>query len=342
MNTNSTTAYLGALKRFWWLCGIGLVAAVVAAFLSVYSFSPSTFTVHHRARPTYTASALMLVNSAANPYLRTAVTVAPPTTKAAAPATTAGGTASATSSAFAPAPTAGARPPVVHAPDTHTLVQAANLFPLLIQSDQITRQRIAMFGQRKGVVTAKAVYSFVTPSRFKQSSFPVIEVQAAAGGPKAAKRLAQETTLAFTHWLVSSQNASRVPASSASSCRSFRPEGRDRDRRHKEEPAARSRGGRARALPRLGNRARSVPAAPRTGEQSNRVSFTRRRLTSGRDRLRQSSICVRRGRAPRRTHASGAPLDEAGRVPRPRRLADRSRATSCRSTFRSTSRSTGS
>jgi hypothetical protein len=70
-----------------------------------------------------------------------------------------------------------------------------------------------MFGKLNGVVTAKAVYSFVTPSRFKQSSFPVIEVQAAAGGPKAAKRLAQETTLAFTHWLVSSQNASRVPAS---------------------------------------------------------------------------------------------------------------------------------
>lgn len=213
MNTNSTTAYLGALKRFWWLCGIGLVVAVAAAFLSVYSFSPSTFKVHHRARPTYTASALMLVNSAANPYLRTAVTVAPPTTKAGSAAKTAGGTTGATSSAFAPAPTAGARPAVVHAPDTHTLVQAANLFPLLIQSDQITRQRIAMFGNLKGVVTAKAVYSFVTPSRFKQSSFPVIEVQAAAGGRKAAKRLAQETTLAFTHWLVSSQNASRVPAS---------------------------------------------------------------------------------------------------------------------------------
>jgi hypothetical protein len=214
MNTNSTTAYLGALKRFWWLCGIGLVVAVAAAFLSVYSFSPSTFSLHHRARPTYTASALMLVNSAANPYLRTAVTVAPPTTKGAAPAKTAGGTTSATSSALAPAPTAGVRPAVVHAPDTHTLVQAANLFPLLIQSDQITRQRIAMFGGKlKGVVTAKAVYSFVTPSRFKQSSFPVIEVQAAAGGRKAAKRLAQETTLAFTHWLVSNQNASRVPAS---------------------------------------------------------------------------------------------------------------------------------
>ncbi len=213
MNTNSTTAYLGALKRFWWLCGIGLVVAVAAAFLSVYSFSPSTFKLHHRARPTYTASALMLVNSAANPYLRTSVTVTP-TTNAATAAKTARSTTSATSGAFVPPPTAAAaRPAVVHAPDTHTLVQAANLFPLLIQSDQITRQRIAMFGNLKGVVTAKAVYSFVTPSRFKQSSFPVIEVQAAAGGRKAAKRLAQETTLAFTHWLVSSQNASRVPAS---------------------------------------------------------------------------------------------------------------------------------
>jgi hypothetical protein len=212
MNTNSTTAYLGALKRFWWLCGIGLVVALVAAFLMVYSVSLSTFKLHHRARPTYTASALLLVNSGANPYLRTAVTLTPPSANAVSAAKSARAT---TTSATlgAVAPTQAARPPVVHAPDTHTLVQAANLFPLLIQSDQITRQRVKMFGKLAGVVTAKAVYSFVTPSRFKPSSFPVIQVQAAAGGPKAAKRLAQETTLAFTSWLVSSQNSSRVPAS---------------------------------------------------------------------------------------------------------------------------------
>jgi hypothetical protein len=127
MNTNSTTAYLGALKRFWWLCGIGLVVAVAAAFLSVYSFSPSTFTVHHRARPTYTASALMLVNSAANPYLRTAVTVTPTTNATA--AKTARRTTSTTSGAFAPPPTAAAsRPPVSRARHAH-LVQAANPLP---------------------------------------------------------------------------------------------------------------------------------------------------------------------------------------------------------------------
>jgi hypothetical protein len=214
MNSNSTTAYLGALKRFWWLCVIGLVVALAAAFLTVYSVSLSTFKVHHRARPTYTASALLLVNSGANPYLRTAVTLTPPSANSVSAAKTArASTSTSATLGAAAAPTQAARPPVVHAPDTHTLVQAANLFPLLIQSDQITRQRVKMFGKLSGVVTAKAVYSFVTPSRFKQSSFPVIQVQAAAGGPKAAKRLAQETTLAFTSWLVSSQNSSRVPAS---------------------------------------------------------------------------------------------------------------------------------
>jgi hypothetical protein len=70
-----------------------------------------------------------------------------------------------------------------------------------------------MFGFHSGSVSAKALYSFVTPSRFKQSSFPVIEIDATASGPKAARRLAQDTTLAFKSWLIASQNASNVPAS---------------------------------------------------------------------------------------------------------------------------------
>ena len=64
-----------------------------------------------------------------------------------------------------------------------------------------------------GTVSAKAIYSFVTPSRFKPSAFPVIQVQANAAGPKAAKKLAQQTTAAFTSWLVANQNASHVPQS---------------------------------------------------------------------------------------------------------------------------------
>jgi len=207
MNTNSTATYLGALKRFWWVCALGVVAAVLAAFLMVYSVSLSTGKLSHRTRPTYTASALLLVNSTANPYLRTAVSSpAPPTTST--PAATAS-----TSIFHTAGQQTNRAAATTHAPDTQTLVAAANLFPMLIQSDQITALRTHMFGKLAGTVSAKAIYSFVTPSRFKPSAFPVIQVQANAAGPKAAKKLAQQTTAAFTSWLVANQNASHVPQS---------------------------------------------------------------------------------------------------------------------------------
>jgi hypothetical protein len=202
MNTNSTATYLAALRRFWWLAAVGVVAGGLAAFLMVYSLQLSPLKLAHRAKPTYAASTLLLVNSAANPYLRTAVSTA-------APATTTPRTGKRTAASLTPA----ARAATTHAPDTQTLVSAANLFPLLIQSDQISNRREKLFGKLDGTVTAKAIYSFVTPSRFKPSSFPVIQVTAAAAGPKAAKKLAQETTLAFTSWLVANQRASHVPRS---------------------------------------------------------------------------------------------------------------------------------
>jgi len=206
MNTNSTAAYLAALKRFWWLGAVGVVAAGLAAFLMLYSLQLSPLKLSHRAKPTYSASSLLLVNSAANPYLRTAVSTAAPATTTPAPSR------KGTASLFHSAPQS-TRVATTHAPDTQTLVAAANLFPLLIESDKISTRRTHMYGTLAGTVTAKAIYSFVTPSRFKPSSFPVIQVTAAASGPKAAKKLAQETTSAFTSWLVANQKASHVPPS---------------------------------------------------------------------------------------------------------------------------------
>jgi capsular polysaccharide biosynthesis protein len=210
MNTNSTATYLAALRRFWWVCALGGVAALTAAFLMIYSVSLSSLKVSHRAKPTYTASTLLLVNSTANPYLRTAVS-SPAPSATTTPAAT--GRSATSTSIFHPAGASQSRALTTHAPDTQTLVAAANLFPMLIQSDQITARRVRMFGKLDGTVSAKAIYSFVTPSRFKPSSFPVIQVQANAAGPRAAKKLAQETTAAFTSWLVANQNASHVPQS---------------------------------------------------------------------------------------------------------------------------------
>lgn len=193
---NSGTTYLRALRRYWWLAAAGVVAAFATSFLMVYSISSSGIT--HRVHPRYTSTALLLVNSASNPYLRTSVTsVTSRTPKSQAARTAIASSATSVSQ---------------QAPNTHALVEAANLFPLLIESDQTKTLRTRMFGDLQGVVTANALYSFVTPSRFKQSSFPVIAVNATAHGPKLAEKLAQDTTVAFKSWLTSNQNASGVPA----------------------------------------------------------------------------------------------------------------------------------
>jgi hypothetical protein len=197
---NSGTTYLRALRRYWRLAAVGVVAAFATTFLMLYSVSSSGVT--HRVHPKYTSTALLLVNSASNPYLRTSVTnvvARSPKSKAVRKATGAVSSSPVTSVSQ-------------QAPNTHALVEAANLFPLLIESDQTKALRTHMFGVERGVVTANALYSFVTPSRFKQSSFPVIAVNATAHGPKAAEKLAQNTTLAFKSWLTANQDASAVPA----------------------------------------------------------------------------------------------------------------------------------
>lgn len=221
----STTSFVRAVRRYWWLVAAGAVAAVAVSALLVDSVSPGIPPkLKARHRPTYTASALVLVNSGVSPYLRTdvtnVVTRAPKTraTRSTPATTTSGSRRRGGAKIVAPrvtrlqqvpqAPTVSLR-----APETHTLVQAANLFPLLISSDQVASVRNSMFGPMKGTVTAKALYSFVTPSRFKQSAFPIIQISGTAKRAEAARRLAQDTTLAFRHWLAASQNASRIPNS---------------------------------------------------------------------------------------------------------------------------------
>jgi hypothetical protein len=185
--------YAAALKRFWWILAIGVAIAAVAATVTVYKVSAWTFppTLSHRQHRTFTSSALLMVNSSSVPYLRTdvATPVKRPVKAGASPALS------------------------VHAPDTHALVAAANLYPLLIESDQVAAKRKKMFGALRGTVTAEALYSFATPSRFKQSAFPVIKVTGQAPGPKAAANLAQSTAAAFSSWLVSDQASHHVPVS---------------------------------------------------------------------------------------------------------------------------------
>jgi hypothetical protein len=190
------TTYIRALRRFWWILVLGLLLAMVAAVTSVYTISlglpPKAV---KRESPMYTASTRLLVTSQEVPYFRTVVT-----------RIEAGPQASARRSGSTedvPAAT-----PVITSgpPDTNTLVQAANLYPVLIESDQVRRLRDRLYGPIPGLVTARAIFAFATPNRFEFSPVPVIEVFANAATPDDARLLAQRTFDAFNRWITAQQD----------------------------------------------------------------------------------------------------------------------------------------
>jgi hypothetical protein len=98
------------------------------------------------------------------------------------------------------------------APDTDTLVRAANLYPILIESDPVAQLREKMFGPLPGSVSADAVGAISTPSRVIPSDTPVIQIQATAFRPDAAIALADATAKAFTRWLEDQQEQADVAA----------------------------------------------------------------------------------------------------------------------------------
>jgi len=188
--------YLRGLLRFWWVLLLGLIIASAVAVLAVYSVelkAPPTLT--ERSTPTYTAGARILVTTRQKPYYRTGVDVAP--------ATPSLGTGDSSTSAANGEERA----------DFGTLITAANLYPLLIESDQVARLRRGLFGYIPGVVSAQAVYAVNTPGRFVPSRVPVIQIVAAAKTRQNAARLAQGTVDAFTKFIAREQDAGNVKPS---------------------------------------------------------------------------------------------------------------------------------
>jgi hypothetical protein len=174
---------LHAFVRFWWIVAVGLVAAVLVA-LVVAGRQPSAV---------YTATENVLVTSPSAPYLRTVQT-----------------------GASVQSPRAKARQPVTGlttATDTQSLVNAANLYPLLIQSSPIARLRESLYGPAPGTLTATAVASSTnTYGVYHPSPLPVIAVKAGARRPAAAQKLAVDTVKAFGVWILRQQRAAAIPA----------------------------------------------------------------------------------------------------------------------------------
>src|SRR5262249_27426330 len=153
------------LIRYWWLVLAGLGLGVIAAYL-LYGAK-----THQK----YKATAKIFVNSPSDPYLRTQqlqVTPQPPKSQV---VRTGNGTSSTgQTTTVQSVPSA----PVIQAqaPDTPTLVNAANLYPQLILSDAVTRLAPVPHGCK---VDASGLYASTNAfGVYKASPVPVIQVMA--------------------------------------------------------------------------------------------------------------------------------------------------------------------
>lgn len=178
--------YVRALKRFWWLLVLGGAVAAIAAIATVYridffSVPPS---LEQRTQSTYTASARLLVTSAEAPYFRTTVPLrdVPGETAEVDPQTIAG------------------------APDIGTLISVANLYPILIRSDEVAQMRQEMAGPLPGEITTRAIYEVNSPSRFELSQVPVVEVFGHSDTYAGAVELTQATVDAFRAYVEQTQD----------------------------------------------------------------------------------------------------------------------------------------
>jgi hypothetical protein len=185
--------YGRSLLRFWWVLVIGLAVAQGAAIVAVYRVDFSTMppTLTEREKPSYSAQGRLLVTDSENPHLRLTVkhTVQPTATpEGEVPRTV----------------------EVAQAPDIATLVQAANLYPILIESDQVSKIREKRFGTEPGTLRAQAIYAVSSPSRFTPSRVPVIQVIAVSSTPKDAIDLVTHTNWAFMTWMAREQTKAGI------------------------------------------------------------------------------------------------------------------------------------
>ena len=178
--------------RFWWLVVIGVVVAVSPARPSCTTSSrrmPPKLT--ERTPPSYSATAILMLTSKEQPLVRIGVTTVTPRGPGGAPG-----------------------PPDVETspPGLDTLVEAANLLPLTIQSDAVTDLRREKVGDLPGTVTAQALYAHETPrGGIEPSDVPAIEVRPNRPRSTDAVQLVRGTISAFGTWLREQQDEAKVP-----------------------------------------------------------------------------------------------------------------------------------
>jgi hypothetical protein len=194
-----------SLLRFWWLVLAGLILGALAAFL----------VLHAKTHKRYTATAKIFVDAPSGPYLRTLqpqVTRQNPRSRIVRVPGTNGKASTTRIQSIPSAPVV-----ISQAPDTDTLVKAANLYPLIVQSDAVVEIRDTTFGTPpKGcrkITSLADKASTNTFGVFKASPVPVVDITADCKGKEEAKDLASHTVDAFRSWVVAHQRMAKIPRS---------------------------------------------------------------------------------------------------------------------------------
>jgi hypothetical protein len=204
--TSNVAVYTHALRRFWWVLVIGLVIALLAGLSARFSVSLFPPGLQEKEEVTYSASSRILISSAQSPYFRSQTT-----TFVEQPNRADEGTGEETAGEEPSADGASATSvPFVTAPDLNTLARVANLYPLIIESDQVAEFRRQQYGDLPGSVSATGIYSVATANRVELSEIPVIQLVSVAGTPEDAVALADKTAKAFIGWLEQEQKASEI------------------------------------------------------------------------------------------------------------------------------------
>jgi hypothetical protein len=179
-----------ALVRFWWIVALGVVAGLTISASMVYSL-PS---LAPREDPVYTAAARLFITSAEGQYVRLKVP-----TPVASPGTAAG--------------RGGGDGGVIvvdETPDVQPLLAATNVYPLLIESDEVAALREEKYGPMPGDVIATAFTAVSTPQRFLPAQLPIIDIVATSSSPREAMALAQATADTFELFIRRAQDRADV------------------------------------------------------------------------------------------------------------------------------------
>jgi hypothetical protein len=194
-----------SLLRFWWLVLAGLILGALAGYL----------VLHAKTHKRYTATAKIFVDSPSGPYLRTLqpqVTRQNPRSRIVRVPGTNGKSSTTRIQSIPSAPVV-----VSQAPDTDTLVKAANLYPQIIMSDPVVEGRNRTFGDPppgcKKIDSLADKASTNTFGVFKASPVPVVDITANCKGREEAKNLATHTVEAFRTWVVAHQRIANIPRS---------------------------------------------------------------------------------------------------------------------------------